>query len=251
MATYTVKSGDTLSGIAKKSGISLSQLYTLNPKFKTDPKYKGGNLIWPGTTVKVPSPPAPPSTTRSPAPPSPPANSSSSSGSASSSSTAKSPSPPKAQAPTSPSPSTSSSSKPVKSAPIETVIFQDETFAEQFIVDVLFEDVVGQELLSIARNDTVNGQEVIYQPLKNLDLLQTAYNPSNILNLSETSVTYFENFIIKLNDKIPTVKNGLNGKNYYVDQTNGDIVIELKDLEDDEQVEIQIATSGTIEGLGI
>lgn len=147
--------------------------------------------------------------------------------------------------------SSTTSPPPVKSAPIDTVVFADETFAEQFIVDVLFEDLVGQELLTIARNDTVNGQDVVYQPIKNLGLLQSTYNPGNIINLSETSLTYFENFIIKLNDKIPTIKNGPNGTNYYVDPKNGDIVIELKNLEEDEQVEVQIATSGTIEELGI
>mgnify|MGYP006274590987 CR=1 FL=1 len=51
--TVTVKPGDTLSAIAAANDMSLSELYTLNPKFKTDPKYQGGNMIWSGTTVKV------------------------------------------------------------------------------------------------------------------------------------------------------------------------------------------------------
>jgi hypothetical protein len=152
--------------------------------------------------------------------------------------------------------STSSSSStteapPIKSAPIDTVIFADEAFAEEFLVDVLFEDLVGQELLTIARGDTVNGQEVIYQPIKNLGLLQGIYNPNNILGLSDTSATFFASFVIQLNEKIPTVGNPLTGKNYYVDPANGDIIIELINIVDDEQVEIQLATSGTIDRLGI
>lgn len=51
--TVTVKPGDTLSEIAAANNLSLQQLYALNPKFKTDPKYQGGNMIWSGTTVKV------------------------------------------------------------------------------------------------------------------------------------------------------------------------------------------------------
>jgi hypothetical protein len=150
--------------------------------------------------------------------------------------------------------STSSSSQqtpPIKSAPIDTVIFEDEAFAEEFLVDVLFEDIIGQELLSIARGDTVNGQEVIYQPIKNLGLLQGTYNPNNILGLADTSDTFFSRFIIQLNSKIPTTSTQANGKNYYVDPTNGDIIIELINIVDDEQVEIQLATSGTIDRLGI
>ena len=49
----TVKPGDTLSAIAAANDMSLKELYALNPKFKTDPKYQGGNMIWSGTTVKV------------------------------------------------------------------------------------------------------------------------------------------------------------------------------------------------------
>jgi len=119
------------------------------------------------------------------------------------------------------------------------------------LVDVLFEDLVGQELLTIARGDTVNGQEVIYQPIKNLGLLQGTYNPNNILGLADTSASFFSRFVIQLNDKIPTTNIQPNGKNYYADPANGDIIIELINIVDDEQVEIQLATSGTIDRLGI
>ncbi len=49
----TVKPGDTLSEIAAANDLSLQELYQLNPKFKTQSKYNGGNTIWSGTTVKI------------------------------------------------------------------------------------------------------------------------------------------------------------------------------------------------------
>lgn len=49
----TIKRGDTLSGIAKKAGISMSSLKKLNPTFWTNPKYKQGNMIWSGGKVRV------------------------------------------------------------------------------------------------------------------------------------------------------------------------------------------------------
>ena len=50
---YVVKPGDTLSAIAKAQGTTLAAIYAANPKFKEDPKYKGGNMIWSGTTVNI------------------------------------------------------------------------------------------------------------------------------------------------------------------------------------------------------
>ena len=48
-----VQPGDTLSAIAKANDISLKTLLDLNPKFKTDPKYQGGNMIWSNTLVNI------------------------------------------------------------------------------------------------------------------------------------------------------------------------------------------------------
>jgi hypothetical protein len=144
-----------------------------------------------------------------------------------------------------------SSSSAVKSAPIDTVVFIDEAFSTEFITDLLFEDIGGQELLSIARNDTVNGQDVAYQPIKNLNILSETYNVNSLLRLQETSDRFFANFIIDLREKVPQVGNGENGANYYLDLSTGDGVIELINMRDDEEVEIQIANAGTIEDVGI
>jgi len=140
---------------------------------------------------------------------------------------------------------------PVKSAPIDTVVFIDETLSAEFMVDLLFESIGGQELLSIARNDTVNGQEVIYQPIKNLGILRDAYSPNNLLRLQETSDRFFANFIINFAEKIPKVGSGENGANYYLDLSTGNGVIELINLRSDELVELQIVTAGIIEDVGI
>lgn len=48
-STYTVKSGDTLSGIAAAHGVSLSALLSANPSYKAHP-----SMIHPGDRIKVP-----------------------------------------------------------------------------------------------------------------------------------------------------------------------------------------------------
>jgi len=149
------------------------------------------------------------------------------------------------------------SDRAVKSAPIDTVTFVDEAFSEEAIIDLLFESIGGQEILSIARADTVNGQNVVYQPIRNLNILEQTYNSGNLLRLLDTSTSFFNNFSINLREKIPFVGNateetgGTDGGNYYVESTNGDIIIELINMLPDEQVEIQITSAAIIDNVGI
>lgn len=52
--TVTAKSGQTLSSIAKANKTTVSAILAANPKFTEQAKYKGGNTIFSGTTVKIP-----------------------------------------------------------------------------------------------------------------------------------------------------------------------------------------------------
>lgn len=170
---------------------------------------------------------------------------SSSGGSSSGGGSAPTPPAPNPKPPAPPVPPAPPPPPPIKTAPIDTVLFNDDLVDQNIIADLLFEDVGGQEILTIARYDTVNGQDVSYQPIKNLNLIQQEYNPNNLVRIQQTSNTIFGNFPIKLNDKIPVEGNGPSGENVYLNES-GSIVIELVNLELDEQVEIQIASNGTI-----
>jgi hypothetical protein len=137
-------------------------------------------------------------------------------------------------------------------APIDTVVFVDEPFDEEFFADVLFQNFGGQELLSVARSDTVNGQSVIYQPFKDLGIIRDQYSPNNLLSIQETSDRFFANFLIRLNDKIPVVGKGPNGATVYLEEGDtGSVILEFINIENNEQVEIQILNAGIIEDIGI
>jgi hypothetical protein len=135
---------------------------------------------------------------------------------------------------------------PVLTAPIDTILFNDETLPVEIMADLIFENIGGQELINIARNDTVNGQPIIYQPIKNLAAIQQQYNPNNIVSLQATSDKYFQNFSIKFDTKVPTVGSGPNGEHVYIDPETGDLVIETVNIEEAEQVQAEITSSGTI-----
>jgi LysM repeat protein len=51
---YTVKKGDTLSGIAKANQTTLAAIREANPTLMNKKKYKQGNMIWSGTKVRIP-----------------------------------------------------------------------------------------------------------------------------------------------------------------------------------------------------
>jgi hypothetical protein len=140
----------------------------------------------------------------------------------------------------------SSNVTPVLTAPIDTILFNDENVPIEIMSDLIFENIGGQELINIARNDTVNGQTVIYQPIKNLTAIQQQYNPNNIVSLQSTSDKYFQNFSIKFDDKVPNEPTGPNGEHVYIDPQTGELVVEAVNLEPDEQIEVEITLSGTI-----
>ena len=147
---------------------------------------------------------------------------------------------------TSPAVTPATTSAQVKTASIDSVLFDDEQVSTELMEKLLFENIGGHELINIARNDIINGQTISYQPIKNLSSLQQQYNPNNILGLQATSDKYFSNFAIKLENKIPNVGNGPFGSNVYLDVLSGNLVVDLINLESDEQVEIEITLSGTI-----
>ena len=136
--------------------------------------------------------------------------------------------------------------EPVKTAPIDTILAEDENLNIQIMADLIFENIGGQELINIARNDTVAGQPVIYQPIKNLTSINQEYNPNNIVALQATSDKYFQNYTIKFDSKVPTKPTGPGGKHVYISPQNGNLVIEAINMNFDEQIEVEIATGGTI-----
>lgn len=126
----------------------------------------------------------------------------------------------------------------------DIILFDDGAVQIELMADLIFENIGGHELINIARNDLINGQNIIYSPIKNLNLLAQQYNSRNILPLSNTSDTFFKNFPIKLETKIPVTGAGPSGAIVYLENNN--LVINVINLAADEQVEIQIITSGEI-----
>jgi LysM repeat protein len=266
-----VERGDTLSSIAKENNTTVKAILAANPKFTEDPKYKGGNTIFAGTTVKIPPKASKPSTvSAAPTPTSTPTSTYSPGDFRKAEEKSNEPFYESQKVedvkevylvpknfipnitPTPLTPSTISATvatpppPPVKTATLDIILFDDEATTVDTMADLIFENIGGQELINITRSDIVNGQKISYQPIKNLSSIQQRYNPNNILSLQQTADKYFAGFSIKLEDKIPNEGNGANGENVYIEEGTGDLIIEFVNINNDEQIEVQITSDGTI-----
>jgi hypothetical protein len=108
------------------------------------------------------------------------------------------------------------------------------------MANLIFEDIGGRELISISRNDTINGQDISYQPISNISSITQKYNPQNIISMQGTSDNYFRQFPIYLDSHVPDTGSGPDGEYIYVDPITGDIVIDFINLELDFDIEVQV-----------
>lgn len=135
-----------------------------------------------------------------------------------------------------------------KVASKDIVLVDEKAVPVDFLADLLFEDIGGQEIIGISRHDTIDGKDVDYSPIKNLSSILSQYGPGNILALQDSADTYFNNFTIKLDAYLVDDGDGTGpgGASVYVDPITGDLVINFRNLSDEEQIEVQILNSGEI-----
>lgn len=141
--------------------------------------------------------------------------------------------------------SASSLSEAIKAARPD-IILSEGTVADVASQVLFFENIASKELISIVRNDTVFGKSLVYTPIKNVSSLALRYSPKNIIAIQDSSNTYFDNFTIKLEQRVPDVGTGPFGQIVYIDEETSDLVINVVNLQDDEQVEVQIMKRGTV-----
>ncbi len=137
----------------------------------------------------------------------------------------------------------------IKAATPDLIVRDKNGQPIEYLTDLLYEQVGGQEILSISRADTINGQNVIYSPIKNIKNINSRYNSQNIFYLTGTWEEYFSNFALKLESHIPDSGSGPNGETVYIEQTSSttaSLVIEFQDLPQGIDVEVQTAFSAEL-----
>lgn len=141
-----------------------------------------------------------------------------------------------------------SRSRGVKVSTPDIIEYKDDTLPVDYLTDLLFEDIGGEEILSVSRTDLVNGQNVIYSPIKNLSDIGISYNPLSMFILPDNSEDTFQNPPIRIEEHIPDVGTGPNNEIVYFDTDTGDLVFNVVNMLSSQTVAIEVLKSGTQEG---
>lgn len=139
------------------------------------------------------------------------------------------------------------------------------TESPEKIKSLLFEQFSAIELSNVLRHDTVQGMNQDYLIVSNLSDITRRYEASRSLTVMDKDSPLESIFSIKLSYKIPDknyiLKNNLDRTYKYLDEnnvlqevekgyiyieSNGDLVIELDNLEPSEIVQVQIDGNGTM-----
>jgi hypothetical protein len=128
----------------------------------------------------------------------------------------------------------------VKQPAPSLVTYNAETLPQELIVDLLFEDVGGTELINVSRHDTINGQNVVYSLVSNLSILNRSFNPNNIL-AGQMSYSQFSEYSLDIASKLVGISL----------DAGGNLVIEFSSIGNDEYAEIELSSDGTIYRIGV
>jgi hypothetical protein len=145
-----------------------------------------------------------------------------------------------------PVPLPSIATEPVKYATPDVVLIDPNDVPIDLILKLTLEKIGGLELINLVRHDTVNGQNIIYRPLKNVSQLAIDYNPQNMIKLPDSADSYFKNFAIKLENHIQQETNELPALVTYIDPVTENVIIETTSMRADYEVEVQMVSSGKV-----
>jgi hypothetical protein len=179
----------------------------------------------------------------------------------------------------------------VKIATPDLIVFDENAVSVEYMTDLIFENIGGQEILSLTRNDLINGQNVLYSLIGNRESIGQKYNSLNLFRVPGGVEEYFGNFAINFANHVPENGTGPNSHRVgelntlgcsgypvirneddsvvaclttikeaqaraeklsdlkpfvYINPENGDLVIDVVNLGTNDQVDVEILSSGVL-----
>jgi hypothetical protein len=134
----------------------------------------------------------------------------------------------------------------IKVASPDIVLIDQDQLPVELLSKMIFEEIGGQQLLAVSRHDIVNGQQVVYRPISNIQQIAIAYNPGNIIPIQDPNKDIFGKFFIDLAKRIPSFREVITGGIVSFDQNNDNIEILVQNMAAGEEVEVQILSSAEV-----
>ena len=154
--------------------------------------------------------------------------------SAAPSSSSSPPPPPPASPPPPPPPPGQKQTSQVKISAVNVINRNYEDISVQQMERLFFQNVGGTEILSVARHDTVGGEEVVFNNVDNLSELRSQFNPLNILMTTNIN-SLFSEYGVDIGQKIGALDETFSMN------VDGGIDIQVFNVNRDEYVQVQIA----------
>ena len=142
--------------------------------------------------------------------------------------------PPAAPPPPPPPPPGQSQTSQVKISAVNVINRNYEATSVEQMERLYFQNVGGTEILSVARHDTVGGEEVVFNNVDNLSELRSQFNPLNILMTTNLN-SLFSEYGVDIGQKIGALDETFSMN------VDGGIDIQVFNVNRDEYVQVQIA----------
>ena len=122
----------------------------------------------------------------------------------------------------------------VKISTVNVVNMNYEATSVEQMEKLYFQNVGGTEILSVARHDTVGGEETVFNNVDNLSELRSQFNPLNIL-MSTNLNALFSEYGVNIDQKIGALDST------FSINVEGGMDIEVFNVNTDEYVQVQVA----------
>ena len=154
------------------------------------------------------------------------------------------PPPPPPRPPPPPPPPGQSQTSQVKISAVNVINRNYEATSVDQMERLYFQNVGGTEILSVARHDTVGGEEVVFNNVDNLSELRSQFNPLNILMTTNLN-SLFSEYGVDIGQKIGALDETFSMN------VDGGIDIQVFNVNRDEYVQVQIAKRVGEEEFGV
>lgn len=144
-------------------------------------------------------------------------------------------------------PYSSQTDSSVKTGDPQFFVLTDPLATTQDMENAIWQNIGGHEIISLARRDLVDGKNLNYSLINNLASLQEEYNPKTIFPIEDIITKYFERFGLSLEKFLPSqrdlnnIEAGL-ASPVILDE-NKNVVVYVRNIKDNQEVEIQIIQS--------